>query len=328
MDITVIVPTYRRPLDLARCLQALQKQNRPADEVIVTVRDTDTETWNFLKEFEPELPFRTVTVTITGVVAAMNAGLDVAKGEIVAFTDDDAAPHTDWLERIEAHFLKDRLVAGVGGRDLIYKNDRLLEGEKKVVGKLQWFGRTIGNHHLGIGEAREVDILKGVNMSFRRSSFQEMRFDERMKGTGAQVHFELVFCLILKRKGWKLIYDPKILVDHYCGQRFDEDKRDRFNGIAVTNKVHNETLALLEYFSPLNRLIFLIWAILIGNRGHRGLLQCLRHIPKEGVLSIKKFASSLLGRWLGWQTWRNSNQTKGNNRVGDLAIAEYSSEGK
>ena len=330
MNITVIVPTYRRPQDLARCLQALQKQTRPADEVIVTVRDTDAETWNFFKEFELEtLPFRTVTVTITGVVAAMNAGLDIAKGDIIAFTDDDAAPRTDWLERIEAHFLKDKLVGGVGGRDLIYKNERLLEGAKKVVGKLQWFGRTIGNHHIGIGEAREVDILKGVNMSFRRSALQELRFDERMKGTGAQVHFELVFCLSLRRKGWKLIYDPNILVDHYCGQRFDEDKRDKFNGIAMTNKVHNETLALLEYFSPLNRFVFAIWAILIGNRGHRGLLQCLRYLPTEGVLSIQKFGASLHGRWLGWQTWRNSNQTRGkSNRLGNIAIAKYSSEGK
>ena len=45
MKITVLIPTYRRPKDLGRCLEALQKQTRPADEVLVVVRNTDAETW-------------------------------------------------------------------------------------------------------------------------------------------------------------------------------------------------------------------------------------------------------------------------------------------
>ncbi|MDJ0571727.1 MAG: glycosyltransferase family 2 protein [Pleurocapsa sp. MO_192.B19] len=307
MNIAVIVPTYRRPKDLARCLEALKNQTRPADEVIVTVRDTDAETWDFLKEYNHEsLPLHTVTVKVPGVVAAMNAGLDVAQGDIIAFTDDDAAPHPDWLEKIEAHFLADELIGGVGGRDVLYQNGQLVQGEKKVVGKLQWFGRAIGNHHLGTGEAREVDILKGVNMSFRRAAIQELRFDKRMKGTGAQVHFELAFCLALKRAGWKLIYDPKILVDHHWAQRFDEDRRGNFSDIAMVNRVHNETLILLENLSTLRRTVFLLWAILVGTRANRGFLQCLRFLPDEGFLAGKKLQASLQGIWRGWQTWRQT----------------------
>jgi hypothetical protein len=44
----------------------------------------------------------------------------------------------------------------------------------------------IGNHHLGVGEPREVDVLKGVNMSYRRTAIADIHFDERMRGTGAQ----------------------------------------------------------------------------------------------------------------------------------------------
>lgn len=307
MSIAVIVPTYRRPQDLARCLKALNNQTRPADEVIVTVRDTDSETWDFFQEFKHEsLPLSIVTVKVTGVVAAMNAGLDVARGDIIAFTDDDAAPHTDWLARIEAHFLADKLVGGVGGRDILYRSGQLVEGEKKVVGKLQWFGRAIGNHHLGIGEAREVDILKGVNMSFRRSAIGQTRFDKRMKGTGAQVHFELAFCLALKRLGWKLIYDPNIVVDHYSAQRFDEDSRDKFSKLAMVNQIHNETLVLLENLSPLRRTIFIFWAVLLGTRANRGFLQSLRFLPHEGFVAGKKLLISFQGLWEGWQTWRQT----------------------
>jgi hypothetical protein len=88
-------------------------------------------------------------------------------------------------------------------------------GNPETVGQVQWFGQVIGNHHVGKGEAREVDVLKGVNMSFRGKAIGQKRFDTRMRGTSAQIHYEIEFCLSLKRAGWKLVYDPKIAVDHY-----------------------------------------------------------------------------------------------------------------
>jgi len=306
LTISVVIPSYRRPKDLARCLDALKKQKRPADEILVVVRDTDTETWTFVQTLNPEfLPLRTATVSVSGVVAAMNAGMDAACGDIIAFTDDDAAPHTDWLERIEAHFLSDTNIGGVGGRDWVYHGTQLEEGERQVVGQVQWFGRVIGEHHLGVGEAREVDVLKGVNMSFRRSAIGQMHFDPRMRGTGAQVHFELAFSLSLKRAGWKLIYDPRVAVDHFPAQRFDEDQRNRFNDIALINAVHNETLVLLEHLPPAQRTAFLIWATLVGTRDSLGFLQGLRFLPKEGALAGQKLLASLRGRWQAWETWQH-----------------------
>jgi cellulose synthase/poly-beta-1,6-N-acetylglucosamine synthase-like glycosyltransferase len=274
------------------------------DQVIVVVRDTDVETWQFLAEFPRQnLPLQTVKVSQAGVVAALNAGLAVVEGDILSITDDDAAPHPDWLAKITAHFAADSCIGAVGGRDWIYQGDKLEDGSRLVVGRLQWFGRVIGNHHLGVGAAREVDVLKGVNMSFRREAIAQMRFDERMRGTGAQVHFEMAFTLALKRAGWKIIYDPSVAVDHYPAQRFDEDQRHNFNEIALINLVHNETLVLLEHLSPWRRAVFLLWAILVGTRDSLGLLQWLRLFPSQGQIVGKKLWVSLRGRWQGWQTW-------------------------
>lgn len=309
MKTTVVIPTYRRSKDLSRCLAALKKQIRPVDELWIVVRDTDEETHTFLNNFDIEsLPLQIATVIDVGVVAAMNIGLEKASGDIIAFTDDDAAPHPDWLEKITAQFLVDPQIAGVGGRDLVYHGTELEDGACPLVGKIQWFGRHIGNHHIGIGGARDVDVLKGVNMSFRRSMIQDLRFDLRMRGTGAQVHFEMFFCLNLKRQGWRLIYDSQIAVDHFRGDRFDEDQRDRFNHIAVLNAVHNETLALLEYLPRPRHWIFALWAIVIGTRDARGLLQWLRFFPKEGDISRQKMWACWCGRWEGWQTWQRSTQ--------------------
>jgi glycosyltransferase involved in cell wall biosynthesis len=233
----------------------------------------------------------------------MNIGLESFTGDIVAFTDDDAGPHPDWLQRIESYFLADPRVAGVGGRDWVYHGTELEDGAEPVVGKLQWFGRLVGNHHIGNGGARDVDVLKGVNMSFRRGAIAGLYFDTRMRGTGAQVHFEVVFCLALKQRGWKLLYDSKIGVDHFRGDRFDEDQRDKFNHIAVLNAVHNETLAILDYLSPTRRFVFLIWSFLVGTRDARGVVQWLRFLPKEGDIARQKLWACWLGRYQGWKTW-------------------------
>ncbi|MBD2329618.1 glycosyltransferase family 2 protein [Alkalinema sp. FACHB-956] len=308
MKVSVLVPTYRRCRDLARCLEALKQQSCHADEVLVVVRDTDDETHEFLRSFTAEaLPLQVVNVWLPGQVAALNGGMAVARGDIIAITDDDAAPAPTWLEQIKGHYLSDSTVGGVGGRDWVYLGDRLLEGSENQVGILQWFGRVVGNHHIGIGEAREVDILKGANMSYRREAIEGLRFDDRLKGQGAQVHNDLAFSLSVKRRCWKLIYDPAVAVNHYPAQRFDDDQRGSFNAIATINQSHNEVLALLDYLSPLRRLIFLIWSNLIGTRTNPGLIQVLRLFPQEGWLAVQKGWSCLVGRWQGLQTWMNSH---------------------
>lgn len=310
MIVTVVIPSYRRPKDLVRCLEALQKQTRPADEVLVVVRDTDAETWTVLETFNPDwLPIQTITVSRPGQVAALNASLDAVRGDIVAITDDDAVPHADWLARIETHFLSDEIVGGVGGRDWVYHGTELEDGAQEVVGRVQWTGRVIGDHHLGVGKAREVDVLKGANMSYRRSAIARLRFDERLRGMGAQVHNDLAFSLALRRAGWKLIYDPMVTVDHYPAQRFDENQRNKFNHMASINAVHNETLVLLEYLPPLRRAVFLTWAVLVGTRDTFGFVQWLRFLPKEGVLAGQKWLASLRGRWQGWLTWRQCDRS-------------------
>jgi cellulose synthase/poly-beta-1,6-N-acetylglucosamine synthase-like glycosyltransferase len=269
----------------------------------VVVRKDDKDTLIALeKRLSSQLSLRSILVAVPGQVAALNTALKVAQGDIIAFTDDDAKPHITWLESMSIHFLTSEKIGAVGGKDWVYRGKDLLEGRRRLVGKVQWFGRIIGNHHLGIGEPRTVDLLKGVNMGFRREAIKGMYFDERLKGTGAQVHCDLDFCLRLKRTGWLLIYDPKVAVDHYPAQRFDEDRRGEYNTVAQINAVHNETLILLQHFSPLQRYIYLIWSISIGTREAPGCLQFFRFLPHEGYIAASKILATLQGRLKGIKT--------------------------
>jgi GT2 family glycosyltransferase len=277
LTISVVVPTYRRVDSLIRCIAAVEGQTRPPQALIVVCRETDAESRAAVDRYRSSIPLVVAIVTEPGQVAALNAGLAHAATDVIAITDDDAAPRPDWLERVERHFLADSEVGGVGGRDFVAGLEDMPGASN--VGRIQWVGRTVGNHHLGIGPARCVEFLKGANMTYRRDAIGPVRFDTRLLGSGAQVHNDLAFSLAIRRRGWKLIYDPNVAVDHYPATRFDGDSRDVRSIAAIADAAYNETLTLLEHLPSFRRLPFVVWAIAIGTRDAPGLLQGVRLAP-------------------------------------------------
>lgn len=288
-------------------MRALKAQLMVPDEIIVIRREGDTKTEILLQAWERELPLAQIIVNVPGQVAALNAGLDSASGDIVAITDDDTVPHPEWLQLIEAHFQRDPGLGGLGGRDWVYAGDRVEVGTRQTVGKVRWSGKVIGNHHLGAGGPREVDVLKGANMSYRREAIREIRFDENLLGSGAQVHNDMAFSLAVKGAGWRLTYDPAVAVDHHPAPRFDEDQRAQFNRVALHNAVYNETLALLNYLSPGRRIAFAGWSILVGKRVTPGLLHTLLALTDDRK-AAEKLITTLTGRREGWRTWRSHSK--------------------
>lgn len=292
MKVTVLVPTYRRPADLARCLAALQRQSRTPDQVVVVARADDEATHTCLRDpaVPGALPLSVALVEAPGQVAALNRGLDAASGDVIAITDDDAAPHVDWVARIAAAFESDARLGALGGRDWVHERGRVLDGERQLVGKVTASGKIIGNHHLGAGGAREVDILKGANMSYRRDAIRTIRFDARLRGAGAQAHNDMGFSLAVKRAGWKLVYDPRVAVDHFPAERFDEDGRNAQTMAALRNAAFNFHLILRDQLPPLHRETAWWWWTLVGTRAYPGLTHA-------ALALLSKQAGLKLSRW-------------------------------
>jgi hypothetical protein len=277
--------------------------------VVTRAEDAETQALRAAETFAP-LTIRWIVMTEPGTVAAENAAIEAASGDVLAFTDDDAAPRVDWLRRIEAHFLADPELGGLGGRDWMYLGDRPVTGSRQVVNRIQWFGRIIGYNHLGIGGPREVDVLKGVNMSFRRAAIGTIRFDRRLRGKGAQHHLDHSFAMAVKRAGWKLVYDPEIAVEHYLAPRHDEDQRNQFNHAALRNCVHNETLGMLDHLPPHRRVVFLGYAMLVGTWAAPGLVQWVRMKIRRVEPAGQRLKASLQGRLDAWHTWRRGSGTR------------------
>ncbi|WP_144154614.1 glycosyltransferase family 2 protein [Paraburkholderia sp. BCC1885] len=298
MKVTVLVPTFRRPNDLARCLAALQQQSRAPDEVVVVARPDDAATHTCLRDpaVVGALPLSVALVELPGQVAALNRGLDAANGDVIAITDDDAAPRPDWVERIAAAFTNDTRLGALGGRDWVHEKGRVLDGERPLVGKVRPSGKIIGNHHLGVGGAREVDLLKGANMSYRREAVRHIRFDARLRGAGAQVHNDMAFSMSVKNAGWKLVYDPRVAVDHYPAERFDDDRRDAQTLMAVRNAAYNLHLILRDQLPPLRREAAWWWYTLVGTRVYPGYLQvALALTSKQGRVRLSRWRAVRTG---------------------------------
>lgn len=313
MKISVLIPSWRRPESLARCLEALDAQRRRPDEVVLVVREDDASTREMLGGRPASLPTTIATPDRPGVIAAENAGLELVGGDVVVFTDDDTAAHPDWLERIEAHFAADPQLGGLGGRDLIMAEGFSSQPLQPVVGSVRWFGRVVGNHSLGTGPTREVDLLKGANMAFRRAAIEDRRIDTALRGTGTEHHWEIDLSLGVKAAGWKLAYDPAVQVDHYEEARHADRREPLMSAEERFDAVHNQAYALLKHLPPGKRAVALTYELLLGTRENPGPLLALERIlegeDRAAVAARMRVATAgRLGAFRTWRRWKRSRR--------------------
>lgn len=304
LTFTVLVPSYRRPQRLLRCLDGLLAGTRLPDEIVIVLRDVDRESQQQLQQWldhnQPARAVQTAIVSQPGQITAMNRGLQAASQEVVCFIDDDCVPRADWLERLAAHYT-DEAVSGVGGHDVIHYGDRIYAVPATVVGKITWWGCIIGNHHCDFeGAALQVDHLKGANMSFRRTMLRE--FDQNLSG-GSSCLNDTEMALWVRQQGGKLIYDPQVVVDHYPAERFGESTRKLSEPRLVYSDSHNWVYCMLKYMSPIRRMCFLLYAFGVGMGTRYGLLKYLIALPTGPVAATRQLVTATRGKLAGIRTY-------------------------
>jgi GT2 family glycosyltransferase len=266
LTVGLVVPTWRRPMQLRTCLDGILRLDPAPDQVVVVRRNEDEAAAQVISSLNGAVD--ECIIEEPGQLAAMELGSRHARTDIVAFTDDDAVPRVDWLRYLLAPY-RDRAVGAVGGRDVVHHPSGIVRGAAERVGLISAFGRVVGRHHLGVGVAREVLHLKGANMAFRRDL---LRFPVGLRGEGSQTFNELALCLAVADQGQKVVYDPRAQVDHYPGERFDEDRRTNPTIRAAANAAFNESFILFS-LRPRNRHVRLAYMMLIGTKRSPGLVR-------------------------------------------------------
>jgi glycosyltransferase involved in cell wall biosynthesis len=137
---SVVVPTYNRAADLRECLEALRAQTLdPGSFEVIVVDDGSTdETAAVVGELATtgRLDLRYLKHRNQGPAAARNLGIQEARAEVIAFTDDDCLPDPEWLGRLLAALPDDPKCAGVGGR-VVRRRDTVISRFIDHIGSLR-----------------------------------------------------------------------------------------------------------------------------------------------------------------------------------------------
>ena len=192
---------------------------------------------------------------VPGISAARNAGVAVARGDVVAFTDDDVQVDRGWTRALAERFAADPDVDGVGGlvlpSELETPAQEVFErhsgGTDKVLvpetfrlerpGSAPWRparyrvlvqrgGRTVRTHSL-----YQLGTFMGANMAFRRSALQALGpFDEAL-GTGTPSHGGEDVDMVVRvlESGRSLGYEPTAVTGH-AHRRTDAELARQMSG--------------------------------------------------------------------------------------------------
>jgi hypothetical protein len=84
-------------------------------------------------------------------------------------------------------------------------------------------------------------VLKGVNNAYRKEALE---LPLNLHGVGAPPHWELAVGFRLRERGWRVLYDPHLVVDHYPGAVLEGVHRNLGSSQAIRDAVWNETFVI------------------------------------------------------------------------------------
>jgi cellulose synthase/poly-beta-1,6-N-acetylglucosamine synthase-like glycosyltransferase len=206
MTVSIIIAVKTWQKNLEECVGKCRELDFPGLEILVLPDEP------FESGLLPE--GRTPVIVIpTGQVSPAHKrdlGLKSAKGEIIAFLDDDAWPEKDWLESAVRHFENDEIAAVAGPAKTPLDDGSRQKASGEIYSSILVSGKYV--YRYVPKESREVDDYPSCNFIVRKSIMQQVG--------GFNTDFwpgeDTKLCLdITKRLGKKIIYDPQVLVYHH-----------------------------------------------------------------------------------------------------------------
>jgi lipopolysaccharide/colanic/teichoic acid biosynthesis glycosyltransferase/glycosyltransferase involved in cell wall biosynthesis len=195
--ISVIVPAHNAGQSLGKCLKALADQTIPTSLYEVIVVDDGSE--DGTGAIAEGLGASVITQPRSWPAAARNAGIELAAGEIVCFTDADCAPKPDWLEEITAPFADPSIIGCKG---------TYATNQKEIVARFVQLEYE-DKYDLLRGQS-QIDFIDTYSASYRRDVLlANDGFDQKFPYLEDQ---ELSFRL--SARGYKMVFRPEATVYH------------------------------------------------------------------------------------------------------------------
>lgn len=196
--ISVVVPTYNRRDRLERMLAALAAQEFDHPYEVVVVSDGSTDTTNeYLRSADHGVPVRVVEQSNQGPAAARNRGIEVARGELIVFLDDDVIADRHLLRtHHEAHRDRPALVT-IGPMDAppdhamsawVFWEQVMLDRQYRAMKQGEW-SATARQFYTGNAAIRRQHLVDcgGFDTGFRRAEDVELAY--RLAERGLEFRF-------------------------------------------------------------------------------------------------------------------------------------------
>jgi glycosyltransferase involved in cell wall biosynthesis len=189
--VSVVVPSFRRPERIRACVQALAEQDLPGEpyEVVVVDDGSPEPLAPHLADLAGRVPLTVHRQPNAGPAAARNTGAGLARGALLAFTDDDCAPDPGWLRALLAAH-RAHPEALLGGRIVnVLADDLFAEASQQLVGALYaWYdddhrSRFFASNNLAAPRERLV-ALGAFDTGFPQPGGEDRELCERWAAAG------------------------------------------------------------------------------------------------------------------------------------------------
>lgn len=212
MDISVVICTKDRSAALRRCLASVFLIDFRGDwEIIVVDNGSSDNTPQVISEMRHSspVPFLSVTELCPGNSAGRNAGVGVARGDVVFFTDDDCIVKHDVLTEMWRVFTDSPELGYAGGRILRFDPQ---DYPISVMEQTDFIG-------IPPGLMVYPGLVQGSNMAFRRKLLTDLGGFDPVFGAGASfTGEEIELATRASMRGWHGGYFPQPTVYHNHGR--------------------------------------------------------------------------------------------------------------
>lgn len=205
--ISIVIPTYKRKKHLLNLLKSLKGKVDKTTEIIV-VEQKENNKKDFVKKAkEVGLDLHYFFLETPSTPHAKNVGVQQAKGDIIVFFDDDVLLRTK-LDTYLKDFEEPK-VAAVTGKSVATGQKE--EKDRLDTGRISFFGKFSDGY--SSTKKQEIDTVIGCNAAWRKSVFDKLRgFDEKFTGNAMREESDL--SLRAKQKGYKILFDPNVEIEH------------------------------------------------------------------------------------------------------------------
>jgi glycosyltransferase involved in cell wall biosynthesis len=296
--LSIVITSYdiKRLKDIKELLDSIKHQTYQNLEVIIVIEGSK-ELYEEVKKDMEKIVLGTFNVQFiakgSGACAARNLGIEDAKGDIIAFVDDDAIVFPNWAEDIIKTYQDDSIIGVTGPSIPLWVRDSIYYIPKQfswVINCTEW---------LDCKEVKDVRNIWATNAAFRREAFVYERFRESLGPVGGGIEgwkkglpeeVELSY-RIRKRTGKRIVYNPRVMVKHKVYPYKINSKyivrhaffmgfsrflvRKLFAGFSNSDPLYEEKILLNSIFKELPLMI-------------------LNQVFKNPIIGVKMFLTSLL----------------------------------